>query len=227
VRPRQARRSKLYTNAACSGGSVASGSAADFASPGLPVSVADDSSTRFYAIASDGAGNASACSSSSITYVERSTSPSTPGDGGGVPVSSGGCPGPSGNTASGCPLTESLVFPAADTTAPGVALAGAKSQRLGTTVRVLLTATTEDLWVTASGTVSVRGASRVFRLRPVRDRMVTRGTKVVLRLKLSKTARQAIKRALLGRARVKVRVKLRMRDRAGNVTTRRRAISLT
>jgi hypothetical protein len=146
---------------------------------------------------------------------ESSPSPPTAGVGGGAAASGGG------------PLKEALVFPPADTTAPGVTLAGAKRQRLGATVRVSLTATTEDLWVTASGVVSVSGASRVFRLKPVRDMMVTRGTKEVLRLKLSKTARQAIKRALKKRARAKVRVKLSMRDRAGNVTTRRRAISLS
>jgi hypothetical protein len=144
-----------------------------------------------------------------------SPSPPTAGGGGGVAASGGG------------PLKEALVFPPADTTAPRVTLAGAKRQRLGSTVRVLLTATTEDLWVTASGVVSVSGATRVFRLKPVRDMMVTRGTKEVLRLKLSKTARQAIKRALKKQARAKVRVKLSMRDRAGNVTTRRRAISLS
>ena len=90
-----------------------------------------------------------------------------------------------------------------------------------------LTATTETLWATASGTVSVGRASRVFRLRAVRDRMVRRGTTVVLRLKLPKSARRAIRRALLRGGRANVRLRLRVRDRAGNITTRTRAIRLT
>src|SRR6266542_2925016 len=40
---------RLYTNASCSGSPVASGSAATFASPGIVVSVADNSTTTFYA----------------------------------------------------------------------------------------------------------------------------------------------------------------------------------
>jgi hypothetical protein len=213
---------RLYTSSGCSGSPVATGPAAAFASPGLPVSVADNSSTTFHATATDVAGNVSACSSSSITYVERSTAPpGGGGGGGGVLGSSSGCP------STGCPVTENLVFPTADTTAPGVSLGGARSQRLGTTVSVSLTAKTEDLWVTASGTVSVGRAARVFRLKAVHDRMVSHGTKVVLKLRLSKAARRAIKRALRRGARVRVRLKLSMRDRAGNVTTRARVVSLS
>ncbi len=57
----------------CTGAAAASGSAAAFASPGLTVSVGDDSTTTFYATATDAAGNAIGCSTSSITYVEDST----------------------------------------------------------------------------------------------------------------------------------------------------------
>jgi hypothetical protein len=64
---------KLYTNATCTSAVAASGTAAAFASPGLTVSVADDTTTTFYATATDVAGNVSACSSSSVTYVEKST----------------------------------------------------------------------------------------------------------------------------------------------------------
>src|SRR5204863_620842 len=69
---------KLYTNASCTSAVAGSGSAAAFASPGLTVSVADDSTTSFYATAADAAGNASACSSTSVTYVEDSTAPAAP-----------------------------------------------------------------------------------------------------------------------------------------------------
>ena len=69
---------RLYTTADCSGSPAATGSAAAYSSPGLTVSVADDSSTTFRATATDAVGNVSACSSSSITYVEDSTAPSAP-----------------------------------------------------------------------------------------------------------------------------------------------------
>ncbi len=68
---------KLYTNATCTGAPAATGSAAEFASPGLAVSVPDDSTTTFHATATDAAGNTSTCSSGSVTYVEDSTLPDT------------------------------------------------------------------------------------------------------------------------------------------------------
>src|SRR5207248_2194685 len=68
----------LYKNSNCGNGIQGSGTAAAFASPGLLVSVADDSTTSFYATATDVAGNVSACSSSSVTYVEDSAAPALP-----------------------------------------------------------------------------------------------------------------------------------------------------
>src|SRR5207244_2251857 len=76
---------KLYTNSSCTGAVAASGTAAAFSSPGLSAAVADDSTTTFYATATDAAGNASPCSSG-VTYVEDSTKPFStvtfPSDGG-------------------------------------------------------------------------------------------------------------------------------------------------
>jgi hypothetical protein len=57
---------------------VATGTAAAFASPGFSVSVADNTSTRFRATATDVAGNTSACSTSSKAYAEDSTPPGSP-----------------------------------------------------------------------------------------------------------------------------------------------------
>jgi WD40-like Beta Propeller Repeat len=61
----------LYSTGDCSGTPAASGTAADFASPGLTVNVADDSSTTFHATATTN-GATSACSPDSVTYVEDS-----------------------------------------------------------------------------------------------------------------------------------------------------------
>ena len=67
---------KLYTSSDCSGSPIATGTAADFASPGITVSVADNSSTTFRATATDANSATSACSTDSIAYLEDSTAPS-------------------------------------------------------------------------------------------------------------------------------------------------------
>jgi arylsulfatase A-like enzyme len=61
---------RLFTSDDCSGTAIATGTAEEFASPGLPASVPDGSTTTFRATATDAAGNSSGCSSSSIVYVE-------------------------------------------------------------------------------------------------------------------------------------------------------------
>ena len=67
----------LYTTAGCTGTPVASGSAAQFKTPGLAASVANNTTTLFRARATDVAGNASACSAAR-TYVEDSLAPAAP-----------------------------------------------------------------------------------------------------------------------------------------------------
>ena len=71
----------LYTSPGCTGSPTAAGTAADFASPGLTVSVADDTVTTFKATATDAAGNTSACSTG-FDYREDSSPPDTAIDGG-------------------------------------------------------------------------------------------------------------------------------------------------
>jgi Ca2+-binding RTX toxin-like protein len=67
---------RIYTNAVCTT-LATSGSATSFASPGLPVTVASNSTTTFYATATDSVGNESACSAA-FTYVEDSIPPAQP-----------------------------------------------------------------------------------------------------------------------------------------------------
>lgn len=64
---------KLYTNSSCTSTVAASGTAAAFASTGLTVSVSDNTTTTFYATATDPVGGVSACSTSSLKYEENST----------------------------------------------------------------------------------------------------------------------------------------------------------
>jgi hypothetical protein len=72
----------LYKTANCMGTPVGTGTASDFAAPGIAVDpVPDDSSTTYYATAIDSGSNVSPCSSTlqtssgSETYVEDSTPP--------------------------------------------------------------------------------------------------------------------------------------------------------
>jgi hypothetical protein len=61
----------LYTNATCTGSPVRTGTAAALASPGLQVTVTEETTTNFYATATDEKGNASECSTA-ISYRQDS-----------------------------------------------------------------------------------------------------------------------------------------------------------
>jgi hypothetical protein len=78
---------ELYDNPICAGTPVAQGSAASFASPGIQVSVPDNSTRDFRAAAVDAPGNRSACSSAPVQYVEDSAAPSPPALTGTAPAS--------------------------------------------------------------------------------------------------------------------------------------------
>jgi hypothetical protein len=88
----------------CSTTAVMTGSATAFASPGIPVSVADDSATDFYAKATSVANVDSGCSSTPAHYVEDSTPPM-------VSVDSG----PSGTTTDPSPT---FTFSGSDSVGP-------------------------------------------------------------------------------------------------------------
>jgi hypothetical protein len=66
----------------CSTTPVMTGTATAFASPGIPVTVADDSSTDFYAKATSVANVDSSCSATAVNYVEDSTPPQVSVDSG-------------------------------------------------------------------------------------------------------------------------------------------------
>lgn len=66
---------RLYTTTDCSGTPAATGTATEFASPGLTVAVPDDTTTTFRATATNAADVPSDCSSAAVTYVEHSSPP--------------------------------------------------------------------------------------------------------------------------------------------------------
>jgi hypothetical protein len=101
---------KLYASGNCTGSVVASDSQLTFASIGIPVSVAVNSSTTFSATATDLSNNTSDCSSTlashgTLTYVEDSSAPQ-------ITIDSG----PSGATAD---TTPTFAFHATDSFPPG------------------------------------------------------------------------------------------------------------
>jgi hemolysin type calcium-binding protein len=73
----------IYTNSLCTGAPVASDSAAQLASPGITVTVADNSTTTFFATAAN-TGGTSPCSAG-LTYIEV-TPPGGGGGGGATPT---------------------------------------------------------------------------------------------------------------------------------------------
>jgi hypothetical protein len=73
---------RLYTNATCAEPRASEATSAAFASPGIQTSVLNDHTTTLYATVTNSAGTTSACSTSSLTYVEDSTPPETTIDSG-------------------------------------------------------------------------------------------------------------------------------------------------
>jgi hypothetical protein len=68
----------LFTDSQCTA-AAATGTAADFAATGIPMSVPAGSSTAFFATATDVAGNTSPCSTASPAYLQDSVAPPAPG----------------------------------------------------------------------------------------------------------------------------------------------------
>ena len=66
---------RLFGTSDCSGPPLATGTASAFASPGLTVSVGDNSTTSFRATSTDATKRTSPCSTNSVTYVENSGPP--------------------------------------------------------------------------------------------------------------------------------------------------------
>lgn len=97
---------QIFANPACLGLPYASGSAATFESPGIQVSVPDNTETVFFAKATWG-GFSSSCSASAIEYMEL-TLPSSPPPSPPSPATPVAAPGGGGPSSSGPPAPPSL-----------------------------------------------------------------------------------------------------------------------
>jgi hypothetical protein len=115
--------------------------------------------------------------------------------------------------------------PPADVTPPAALLSGARVQKAGRSIVMTASCGSEACTAVASGYVSVPGAARVFKLRSAKKRIAAR-SKVKMRLRVSKRAQRAIRRALRGKRKIAARIKLRVADAAGNARTTRRTVKL-
>ena len=79
--------------------------------------------------------------------------------------------------------------------------------------------------LTASGTVGVGGAAKVYRLRRV-SRTVAAGQSIKLHLKLSRRALRAVKRAIRHKRKARAKVTLTAADTTGHRTVRKQTIRL-
>ncbi len=80
---------RLFTNGSCSGAPAVTGSAAEFAAPGLAVTLPANATTTFSAIAVDAAGNESPCGVGATTYQSDGLAPVTQGIAGPQRVAAG------------------------------------------------------------------------------------------------------------------------------------------
>ncbi len=113
-----------------------------------------------------------------------------------------------------------------DKRAPKLALISSSTQNVLANRRVVVSVTSdENGTATASGNLSVPGASRTFKLRSAKA-TVTAGKRTSLRLRVSSKALQAAKRATRRGRRVRARVTIVVRDGAGNVATAKKTVKV-
>jgi hypothetical protein len=108
-----------------------------------------------------------------------------------------------------------------------ITLSGPRRQRIGRRSRVHLFASCDDSCrVTATASVSIRGASKTYRTGNVKRELVA-GKKQKLRLKFSKRSLNAVRRALARRKRLTARARVVARSQGGaSSSTATRAIRL-
>jgi hypothetical protein len=113
--------------------------------------------------------------------------------------------------------------PAPADTAPVSSLVSSSKQKVGKlSVRASMN---EAGTLTASGTVGVGGAAKTYSLKHA-SRMVAAGQSVKLRLKLSKKALRAVRRAIRHKRKARAKVTLTAVDTTGHRTVRKQTIRL-
>lgn len=116
--------------------------------------------------------------------------------------------------------------PGPDKKAPGLKLAGSKTQKaLKKRILFVFATCDEPCTVSASASLSVPKASKTFKLKKVK-RTLAANKRTKITLKISKKAAKAAKRALKKGKRVTATVNLTATDAAGNATKGKRKIKL-
>ena len=212
----------LYTNSACSGTPAATGTGADFASPGLPVSVPDNSSTTFFAQASREFTGPSACSSAGFTYNEITPGPvtTTPGTGAGGAPGSTFTPGPLIPNAAALLAALNGDLRELGRVLQRLGIQGVLRRRGASIQGDALTAGTErfDVFVTRATSISAAARTRILSGK----RTFAGAGKARVRLKLTRKGRRLLRRTR--RARLELRGSFT--DRAGKRTAAKRRASL-
>jgi fibronectin-binding autotransporter adhesin len=161
-------------------------------------------------------------------------------DNDGVPDASDACPTAAASTANGCPATGGGGGGGGggdggggggggggDTVKPSAKLSGKRTQKLGKSISVTVACPTEVCTVTVTGSLSAPevGASKRFKLKRV-ARTIPKGKARKIKLKLPKRARAVAKRALRKGKKARAKLKVTVKDAAGNTVVLKRTIKL-
>jgi hypothetical protein len=201
----------LYTTLDCSGPAAASGTAAEFESTGIRVSVADDTATEFYATATDQAGNTSPCATEPVIYDEVTPDPPPPTD----PPPAGPPPGPVGPPPAdpGAPIKVDVTGPSMTVTGTSVKLKPNGSLSLSVSCPAsepggcLGSLSLETVIQVRAGKRKVKLGKSFFR--------IAGGKSATVKLRLSKKNRSLVKSL----RKVKALVIIDARDQVGNAAT--------
>jgi Ca2+-binding RTX toxin-like protein len=115
--------------------------------------------------------------------------------------------------------------PPPDKTPPDTVVSSAKAQRLGRSLGLRVSCPAEACTVTVTGSVSVPNAAKVYKLKAASAHLPA-GAKTTLRLAISAKARAVIKRALKRGKKVKAKLRVVVKDSAGNTTRKTSRIAL-
>jgi Tol biopolymer transport system component len=116
--------------------------------------------------------------------------------------------------------------PGPDRAPPMLRVTGTGTQTLRRVVRVAATALSEDMWVTAGGRLSAAAGPSAHRLRGTRATFLAHGSRATLKLRLTRRAYRAARRALVRGRRVAARIRVTVHDAAGNQAAVTRTVRL-
>ena len=133
--------------------------------------------------------------------------------------------GPTPTTTPTTPTTPTVPQAVKDSSAPRLRVTIASRQRVRRNAVQLVVASDEEVQLRASGTISVPGQSKVYKFRTVTRKLAPR-VETRLKLKLARSARAPVKRALKRGIALRASIRLILEDRAGNLRSAKRSVKL-